>query len=50
MGLEPGEEGLKVQTNPLSYGGTPLTKLVKILLLKSFPLMKKLNSDMEIFI
>ena len=23
MGLEPGAAGWKVQTNPLSYGGTP---------------------------
>ena len=24
LGLEPGVAGWKVQTNPLSYGGTPL--------------------------
>ena len=23
LGLEPGADGWKVQTNPLSYGGTP---------------------------
>ena len=26
LGLEPGVAGLKVQTNPLSYGGTPWTE------------------------
>ena len=24
LGIEPGAEGWKVQTNPLSFGGTPL--------------------------
>ena len=26
LGLEPGAAGWKAQTNPLSYGGTPLSK------------------------
>ena len=28
LGLEPGQAGSKVKTNPLSYGGTPISKLL----------------------
>ena len=28
LGLEPGAAGWKVQTNPLTYGSTPLTLLL----------------------
>ena len=30
LGLEPGVAGWKVQTNPLSYGGTPRLKFLDI--------------------
>ena len=29
LGLEPGVAGSKVQTNPLSFGGTPIWSTVK---------------------
>ena len=30
LGLKPGAAGWKVQTNPLSYGGTPRKEIIKV--------------------
>ena len=43
LGLEPGAAGWKAQTNPLSYGGTPICTFVYLFTINCNEKTKKLK-------